>query len=61
MSPSNVGRPTVISMWYYRLLANMLRRIQHEVTRRFPADEAEQRNAALDRMIDVLLRNGDRD
>jgi hypothetical protein len=48
-------------MWYHRLLANMLRRIQHEVTRRFPADEAERRNAELDRMIDVLLRNGDRD
>jgi hypothetical protein len=32
----------------------MLRRTQHEVSRRFPADEAKARNDALQRMIDVL-------
>jgi hypothetical protein len=48
-------------MWFHRLLANMLRRTQHEASRRFPADEAEQRNVALDRMIAVPLRDGDRD
>jgi hypothetical protein len=44
----------VIFRWYLRHLAGMLRRAQTEVTRRFAAEEAERRNAALQRMIDVL-------
>ena len=43
-------------MWWRRYLARMLRRTQVDVSRRFPADEAEARNAALQRMIDVLLK-----
>jgi hypothetical protein len=42
--------------WYRRRLASMLRRTQAEVRLRFPADEAQRRNAALQRMIDVLER-----
>jgi hypothetical protein len=41
---------------YSRHLAKMLRRTQAKVTRRFPPEEAQRRNEALQRMIDVLLR-----
>jgi hypothetical protein len=44
----------VIPRWYRRLLARLLRLTQSAVSRRFPADEAERRNAALQRMIDTL-------
>lgn len=37
--------------WY---LVRMLRRAQRKVSLRFPADEAAQRNAALEEMIRVL-------
>ena len=46
----------MIRCWYRRCLADMLRRTQAEVRLRFPADEAERRNAALQRMIDTLER-----
>ena len=46
----------MIFKWYRRQLANMLRRTQGKVARRFPAEEAHARNAALQRMIDVLER-----
>lgn len=48
-----IGAGTIVR-WYRRQLARMLRRTQQEVAQRFSADEADRRNAALQRMIDLL-------